>query len=445
MTVVVGLLFFVQSFFIARIIVYSPRSGLPHYCLRNIFLVGFTIFQSLSFGSWLVLDDYATLPVRIPAASGFIALLSGSIFLSLFLFFYKRNLRKKTLRSLAKYNASGSFDLISLSITALVVGYLLRFVLVYVPVLGVLTGQLAGGAFSFACGIAAWNYGKNKLNPASLIFLVVVVGFSVLAVSLGSFGRRDALNSLLITGIVLLHLRKGIAGQLGRSLLRPAIYSIVPLIPLTLLSSIRDASRRDLSLSELITTLVQVPVDRFQESFNSFFFQDCGPCTMFLIEKFLNNPFRFDFLHSLHYLVVHPVPRALYPQKPLGLGFTMASDAGIRNVAEIFNYGPGVIGHAFNDLVFLALPLYAFLLAKLISWLDRNASGNASKPIPFVLLMGCAPAQMLAMARGELGLFVFNFTAALAGAYLCVKVTGAVIPLKNRVYSNSLKNPVPYG
>ena len=81
----------------------------------------------------------------------------------------------------------------------------------------------------------------------------------------------------------------------------------------------------------------------------------------------------------------------------------MASDAGIRNVAEIFNYGPGVIGHAFNDLVVIALPLYAYLLAKLISWLDRNALGNAKQPIPFVLLMGCAPAQMLAMARGELG------------------------------------------
>jgi hypothetical protein len=445
MTVVVGLLFFLQSFFIVRIIAYSPRSGLPHYCMRNIFLVGLTIFQSLSFGSWLVLNEYATLPVKTPALSGFIAFVSGSIFLTLFLLFYKRNLRKKSLQSLARYNASGSFDLISLSITALVVGYLLRFVLVYVPVLGVLTGQLAGGAFSFACGIAAWNYGKNKLNPASLIFLIAVVGFSVLAVSLGSFGRRDALNSLMITGIVLLHLRRGIAGQLGRGLLRPALYSIVPLIPLTLLSSIRDASRRDLSLGELITSLVQVPVDRFQESFNSFLFQDCGPCSMFLIERFLSNPFRFDFLHSIHYLLVHPVPRAIYPQKPLGLGFTMASDAGIRNVAEIFNYGPGVIGHAFNDLVFIALPLYAYLLAKLISWLDRNALGNAKQPIPFVLLMGCAPAQMLAMARGELGLFIFNFTAALAGAYLCVKATGAVIPLKNRIYTHTLKNPVPYG
>ena len=107
-----------------------------------------------------MLNEYATLPVKNPALSGFIALVSGSIFLTLFLLFYKRNLRKKSLQSLARYNASGSFDLISLSITALVVGYLLRFVLVYVPVLGVLTGQLAGGAFSFACGIAAQLWKK---------------------------------------------------------------------------------------------------------------------------------------------------------------------------------------------------------------------------------------------------------------------------------------------
>ena len=446
MTFLVGLLFFLQSFFIAKTIISSPKSGLPYYCLRNVFLAGFALFQSISFGSWLIVNEYATLPVRTPAVSGFIALTSGTLFLLLFLRTYRRNKLKKPVASLTKYNASSSFDLVGLSVISLTIGYLLRFVLVNVPVIGVLTVQLAAGALSFSCGMAAWNYSKNKLNPASLIFLIFVVGFSVLALSIGAFGRRDALNPLIICVIVLLHLRGGTAQRSRTGVLRPVFFSIIPLIPLVLLSSIRDASRRDLSLSQLVSALVQVPAEKFQETLNSIFFQDSGPCTLFLIEKFVGAPFNFDFLHSLYYYIVHPVPRSLFPQKPMPLGLTMASDAGIRNVQEGFNYGPGLIGHAFNDLVYLALPLYAYLLAKMFSWLDRNSMANSSRPIPFVLLIGCAPGQILAMARGELGLFLFNFTAALVGAAICIKITGIIIPLKNRVYSTfSSKQPVSYG
>src|SRR5690606_9104131 len=54
--------------------------------------------------------------------------------------------------------------------------------------------------------------------------------------------------------------------------------------------------------------------------------------------------------HTVKYILVHPMPRAWWPDKPLGLGYTLPFDTGwIRARGGYVNVGPGIVGHAYHE------------------------------------------------------------------------------------------------
>jgi hypothetical protein len=84
------------------------------------------------------------------------------------------------------------------------------------------------------------------------------------------------------------------------------------------------------------------------------------------------------------------------------------------------------VGHIEVDFPYVALPLYAFLIAWALRYLDArclNYPGNPSIIIP----ISAATSQVLGMPRGELGLFAFNGVAWATGAWLAVTIANRAL------------------
>ncbi len=136
--------------------------------------------------------------------------------------------------------------------------------------------------------------------------------------------------------------------------------------------------------------------------------------------------YRFDTLHSLAYFAMLPVPRAIYENKLSALGQSMVHDAGITKVASEYNVGPGLIGHVFNDNPWIALPLYAFLLGLALRYVDTRVQSAISDPF-VVVPLGAGLSQVLAIPRGELGLFAFQMMTGIIGGWLACRIIGPLL------------------
>ena len=144
--------------------------------------------------------------------------------------------------------------------------------------------------------------------------------------------------------------------------------------------------------------------------------------------------FPIDPLHSLVYFVTLPIPRDLWPGKPEGLGLTVVHQAAVSGVSAIHSWGPGLVGHIWNDFVYLSLPIYAFLLAGMCRYMDQRMIGATRDPLT-VVLFGSALGQLLGMPRGDLGLFVFNMLAAYLGVWIFIRLgVGLFLPKDRTEY-----------
>jgi hypothetical protein len=130
--------------------------------------------------------------------------------------------------------------------------------------------------------------------------------------------------------------------------------------------------------------------------------------------------FSYDTLHSLVYISTFPMPRQYWEGKPNSLGRTITEQCRLSGVGSDHSFGPGVIGHIANDNPIFALPIYAVLLALFTALIDNRLSRYDRDPYE-VAFLGVGISQILAIPRGELGLFLINAIGTMAGAWLLVK------------------------
>jgi hypothetical protein len=84
------------------------------------------------------------------------------------------------------------------------------------------------------------------------------------------------------------------------------------------------------------------------------------------------------------------------------------------------------VGHIANDNPWIALPLYAFLLGIAMRFIDQRVRNYVEDPF-IVVPLGAGLAQILALPRGELGLFAFQLTASIIGGWLVLRVVGPLV------------------
>lgn len=277
---------------------------------------------------------------------------------------------------------------------------------------------------AFACGLATLMVIRQYLNVLWYVVLAGVFVAAILASTSFSNDRRFALGVLISVPWMLYYglLRfKGKPLTIGVS----AVGGVLTLGFVMVYSSFRH----DIAAS---AENVGQRVEQFQDAklgnaldvnlAIGLMLQDSAYNSMYCVE---NYPGAKDHrpLHGLMYMLTNPIPRAVFPAKPMALGMLMQEEL---NAAA--NLGPGIIGHGWMEAGWLGVIYYAAFFGFGIAAADKLIRGRSNNPY-FIAAMGSSMGNVLALPRGETALFMVLIVFGLIGiwifSWIIAKTVGA--------------------
>lgn len=427
MTTILGILMLIVALVVGWVAITQSRRGQTDlFCVRNFFLLGFVVFQltSATITFWtgyydaLVCTDYAT--------TGLFYTIVCLTWLSLFMLFYKHNAPAKWLATKlrSRHGESGPMSMLVLALSFLVAAIFCRLVLTQIPVVGVLALVVTTGLAGAAAGMASWAWAPRPFNPLVAVFAGAIIFGALGIVLYQAFGRRDAL-SVVIACVWGAH--HGYWKHIG---IRAAMKQLVPLglaglVFMGGLSAGRSEKDYHLGFVESITRVGSGNVGEGILAMASG--QAAAACSMWIVET-RPHSFPYDTLHTFRYFIGHPVPRIIWPEKPMALGWEMTAQGNVRGRSKGFNFGPGLVGHIWNDNPWISLIPYAFGLAFLLRFMDRLV--DLSPTNPFIIVpLGCALGDIVGLPRGETGLFLSRAVLMMVAAFLGMAFCAGLLSL----------------
>jgi hypothetical protein len=391
----------------------------PLFSTRNFFVLGLLLFQSVS-GAFTMFTDQSERNAELnsPVFSGMVFSVVLTLFVVLFYTFYTKAdwAERLALRgSCVRRISLGGLVLTGCVLTA--VGVVLRFSGESIPYVAVILPQISAGCLCGGVALIAIAWARSRFNVfIALILLVAGAGASAVLL-VGAFGRREIIG-LLFAVVWALYFEKWRFLPIRWFLPRALGATVAMMIVLILFSSSREGGARvDRSLGRQLERMLTIDPRAVQETMvASLAGQFAGGISMWITEVRLESGGYYP-LHSFVYFATHPVPRDWWEQKPVGLGLSVVSEAGVTGVSREHSWGPGLVGHLMHDIVFIALPLYALILGIAFRYMDSRTLYSAGDPIT-VVLFGSALGQVFGMARGDLGLFAFHMMSAFGGVWL---------------------------
>lgn len=391
-------------FLIALIGVQGLRRTVPFISVRNLFLAGFIVFQLVSASVVLTTQDFDLFRVSDLPRAASILLMLCVLFILIFLIATRwRFPAEFLLRRIPSRGSAPNFvSLAVLSGMALATGILFKNILIYVPVFGVLSNIIGSGLLAAAVGLAAWAVAPRMLNPVALaLFFGVLLVAAISAMHL-SYGRRDLLTVLLaaIWGAYHGHWR-----HLGRTR-EMAMLFLICFGAIFLLAAVTVTRSKQIGGAEMLNRIASVRGEQLEYGLAATFSgQLTARNSLWVIEHF-PEPYDYKPFDTLLYTIVHPIPRAIWEGKPSGLGWEMTNEYAKIGYAG-FTVGPGVIGHIWADNPWLSLVPYAILFAALCRTMDEIVLRRPYNPF-IVVAFGAALGQVIAIPRGDVGLFLFR-------------------------------------
>ncbi len=422
MELLLGFLCIIIALVIAGVVVVDLLKGRPILTVRNFFFGGLLIFQTTSAAVSFFLGNYGEIPPANPASSGLLYVGLLLMFLTGFLVVYTKGwFRFGVGRKLAtSFPSPNSPTLVLLAFVLLLLACVFRFVLVYIPIFNILCVMIAPALASAACATVCWAWSRHMKNPAYITAVGVIVLAAFAIAVYQQFGRRDATSVMLACvwgafhgGLKFIDWRRAFIPLVG--------LSAAALVVVAALTASRTEKQTELGVTDIINRLFSAKIG--MGIVDIFSGQQAAPNSMWLIENRPENA-PYDTLHSAVYTITMPMPRTVWDQyfvtpKPSALGLTMVPEVGITRKSPGYNVGPGLIGHIWNDNPFLALPLYTIALAVLVRLLDDRVSSLPDNPFS-VIPAGVALGEIVALPRGELGLFFFRTVLAVSSAIIAM-------------------------
>ncbi len=407
---------------IRKILVQSLRGEVDLLSARNFFFVGFLIFHLTSgvLAVWFPLaDEFAISDVARPA---FIFCWFVVLFLAIFFFVYRRGWGVRRLaHSVTPQHAPAPIVLLFLGIPLVALGLVFRFLLTNVPIFGALSGMFGAGLMALAAGVVSWAWFPRLFNPFFATIALAVIATGIAGTLMGSFGRRDVLG--VLTGVAW-GAYHGWYKHMGprRVLTFIAVLSVPAMVLMAGFTAVRHINKTDRSIGQLFSEAAASDIG--QGILDLFSGQRCANYVMFFISTRPESK-DYDTLHQVKLFLSFPVPRQFWDDKPDAVARTVVKEVNVQGVPEGFNIGPGLLGHCANDNPWIALPLYAVLLALFLRLLDEMIVVHPNNPF-VVLPVGAAIGQIMGLARGETAAFLFHACAAIAISWVMMRVVAAV-------------------
>jgi len=433
---VLGWISLLMAAAVAIFVVWQIRAGKhPILSARNFFLVGFIVYQLTSATISFFSRVYWEVTLTDPVSTGMLYLVWCAAFLIVMLVTYETKWFTMGIpRRLAPSDPSPApLTMMSLAVGFLVVGYAMRFGFQFVPVLGIL-GTMTGVTLAIAAaGMACWVWSRQIFNPARASFALVIVGLAMSLTIFRSFGRRDMVSAAIVClwAVYHGHFKKQ---NLTRMFLPVSGVALAGLLLISARTSVRNEDSKTGGIVSQITAMANA--DFKAGLLDVFAGQGTAPISMWLMES-RPDSYEYDTLHSLKYVVLNIIPREYWPQKPESLGLTMVREADITRKGVGFTVGPGLMGHIANDNPYLALVLYAVLFGAFLRIMDEMVLLAPDNPF-VVIPVGVALGEIVAIPRGEAGLFVFRTILAVVAAYIGMRVVAKILVSLGMRYNVSL-------
>ena len=378
----------------------------------NMFLVGAILFNGFSGINATRVEHY--FPTY--RASDYALYYLGTVLFyvtSVLTYFYWKYPRRVAGRRLLHWPKLSGGVLVALVFGLAAIGMFQHFQ-VQIPFVGQLLLQfsLATPLLAFACAFVAWY--RSPSNPL-LMALLCVIGATAVFSSVGLGGSRRYLMSTLAVAPICLYwvwLRyKSTPMILGCILV--AVVMGVPVLKgySAIRHHIKTGTTRS-AASRAIGVIKELPRAIMSGgSSEGFMGQDSVECAIMTIHFLNDNSQRLHVtpFHSVIYILVNPIPRVLWPEKPIGFGITLPAAAKLEDRGIQINLGVNVVGQCYYDGGFLMHILYGIVFGAFLRFYDELLIRQSGNPLLVGGLVFMAP-QIIGFPRGgieTMGLQVF--------------------------------------
>ena len=384
------------------------------FCLWNFFLLGSVFFVGLS-------NLAFTLEWDIPLSTYnnweihelMVALLIFYATAYVFYYFapFSQSITGRTLLVWPKTNRRtlSAFAIFCVGLTLFV------YLPIHIPVISQLAKHFGIKATGFAITMIFIAWYKDRANPfLTTLFAGFVIYSLVFSVTLGG-GRLTFIST--IAGIPLgwywLRFRK--ASKLY-TLFVFFLLAIVMGLVIAAYGNLRHrgrssagAAKRDFRYA--IETIKMLPQTFLKGDGKQILGQHSTEFALMVRRVYKNRPEPFAMGY---YVLVNPIPRSLWKNKPVGLGYALPKMARARTRAT---WGPNVVGHAFHEGSLWFLVLYGAPFAMFLRYMDEWMARQPENPLLIGTHVAIFP-HVLGWVRGDCGTFTIQIIAGLLTAFL---------------------------
>jgi len=297
--------------------------------------------------------------------------------------------------------------------------------------LGALFSNLSHKAVVFAVVFSFYHWYQNKRQLPMLGLFVGVFLYCALFAMVIFVGRR-LLMSIVAAPLFCMYWLQWRYSSPKKIVLGMALAASIVFVATVFYSTFRHAReiygmQGDRSFSSVVDRILAVkPSDAIDYVSNNtlhFFSQYCVHYSLLTIHLVNTKEVEVEPLNTILFLATYPVPRALWPAKPAGLGVRIVNDILHLNVPT--NWGLGTMGHCWHEGGFLVAVLYGFLVVVVIRCFDQAMRRHPNNCFLIATLCAAAP-HALAWARGDtvnmsaeiLEAFAFAWVVALAARFI---------------------------
>jgi hypothetical protein len=290
--------------------------------------------------------------------------------------------------------------------------------------------------FALVLAFAAWY--RQRSNPVLLLTLLAVVLFAlVLAIRAGG-GRRTFLGVMMTVPLCFywlgLRYKKPVF-----NLTLAGLFAVLVILLVGAYTQVRHFDRRgekkERNLMNSFAALQEIPSHLFELDVEVLGGQNAAQTSLAAIHLYTTELEPRPF-HTLIYVLVNPIPRAVWPDKPVGLGYSLPKDSRVRGTRA--TWGPGIVGHGFHEGGLHMLVFYGLLCALALRFLDELLVRQPGNPYILAAFATMTP-HIVGWSRGDIGTFTLQLIACfLAGAALgflgrLFFGTGVVYPRTDRL------------
>ncbi len=399
------------------------RGTVDLFSLRNVVILGFILFQLVSGAFSLLTGVYEIVPIPEHPRIAILYTTAAVSFIGLLLWVYRWRWPAGAVakRLASDLSSPPAASMLVLAYGFMGLGLVVRFGLVYVPFVAGVMGTVGTGLILVSVSMVAWAWTPRLLNPAVALAALPIVVLALFSVLAGAFGRRDLIGFVGACAWGAYHAHWKHVGVV-RAAPGLTVIGVAGLMLFGAMSATRDPTKAIYEPGRLAQRMTsRSPMEGLTELMTG---QLAGANSMYLMES-RPRDVPYDTLHTARYALFHPIPRYFWSDKPKGLGEVLPDELSVPNVGEGLNIGPGILGHIWNDDPWIAFPLYAVIIAMTLRLLDelvRRSPGN-----PFVILpMAVGVGELLALARGEVGLFYVRAIASTLGAWMAMAIVATL-------------------